>query len=180
MIVPFQCVMRTSSPSSSPYEHEPSPIPFSPFSSSSSRRKLRGTAQNHARHEKSCERARSVMTYSWPSRGRRRDTQGVWRGNTADGAQHNCRHPFLVFARYPHPEADAPVALAIYCFLPADAMFRAAQANPYDDIVGVSSHPSPIYCTQLLTARGYSQDHGREPYQRKLGAYSEPMRQGER
>ena len=43
MIVPFQLDMRISSPSSRPYEHDPSPMPFSPFSSSSSRRKLRGT-----------------------------------------------------------------------------------------------------------------------------------------
>lgn len=59
-MVPFQLVMSRSSPSSKPYEqasimtvstsdielsadHMPAPRPFSPFSSSSSRRKLRGT-----------------------------------------------------------------------------------------------------------------------------------------
>lgn len=43
MIVPVQLVMNTSPPSSMPYETVPSPMPFSPFSSSSSKRKLRGT-----------------------------------------------------------------------------------------------------------------------------------------
>lgn len=42
-MVPFQLLIKTSSPSSNPYEHEPSPMPFSPFSSSSSRRKFLGT-----------------------------------------------------------------------------------------------------------------------------------------
>lgn len=43
IMVPFQWLIMISSESSRPYEHEPSPMPFSPFSSSSSRRKLRGT-----------------------------------------------------------------------------------------------------------------------------------------
>lgn len=43
MIVPFQLDIMISSPSSRPYEQEPSPIPFSPFSSSSRSLKLRGT-----------------------------------------------------------------------------------------------------------------------------------------
>ena len=45
MIVPFQWLIMISSPSSRPYEQEPSPMPFSPFSSSSSSRKLRGTTR---------------------------------------------------------------------------------------------------------------------------------------
>ena len=51
MIVPFQLDMRISSLSSRPYEHDPSPMPFSPFSSSSSRRKLRGTASRKELNE---------------------------------------------------------------------------------------------------------------------------------
>lgn len=43
IIVPFQLLIMISSPSSRPYEHDPSPIPFSPFSSSSRRRKFLGT-----------------------------------------------------------------------------------------------------------------------------------------
>lgn len=43
MIVPFQLLIIISSPSSSPYEQEPSPMPFSPFSSSSSSLKFLGT-----------------------------------------------------------------------------------------------------------------------------------------
>ena len=43
IMVPFQFVINTSSPSSSPYEHDPSPSPFSPFSSSSNNLKFLGT-----------------------------------------------------------------------------------------------------------------------------------------
>lgn len=43
MMVPVQCRMSMSSALSMPYETVPSPMPFSPFSSSSSSRKLRGT-----------------------------------------------------------------------------------------------------------------------------------------
>lgn len=43
IIVPVQFVIIRSSESSNPYEHDPSPIPFSPLSSSSSRRKFLGT-----------------------------------------------------------------------------------------------------------------------------------------
>ena len=46
MIVPFQWLIMISSPSSRPYEQEPSPMPFSPFSSSSSKRKFLGTVQH--------------------------------------------------------------------------------------------------------------------------------------
>lgn len=42
-MVPFHFSIRMSSPSSRPYEQVPSPIPFSPFSSSSSKRNERGT-----------------------------------------------------------------------------------------------------------------------------------------
>lgn len=55
MIVPFQLLMRISSPSSNPYEHEPSPIPFSPFSSSSRRRKFLGTARQISYALQLCE-----------------------------------------------------------------------------------------------------------------------------
>lgn len=45
MMVAFQLDIRVSVPSSRPYEQDPSPSPFSPFSSSSRRRKLRGTEE---------------------------------------------------------------------------------------------------------------------------------------
>jgi hypothetical protein len=44
-MVPFQLLIIISSPSSSPYEQDPSPIPFSPFSNSSNNLKLRGTSR---------------------------------------------------------------------------------------------------------------------------------------
>jgi hypothetical protein len=45
MMVPFHLLMFISSPSCNPYEQVPSPIPFSPFSSSSRRRNERGTGR---------------------------------------------------------------------------------------------------------------------------------------
>jgi len=44
-MVPFQRCIDISSPSCKPYEQVPSPIPFSPFSSSSSKRNERGTGK---------------------------------------------------------------------------------------------------------------------------------------
>lgn len=49
MMVPFHLLMFISSPSWSPYEQVPSPMPFSPFSSSSRRRNERGTGQLESR-----------------------------------------------------------------------------------------------------------------------------------
>ena len=72
MIVPFHFCMRMSSPSASPYEQVPSPMPFSPFSNSSSRRNERGTGTPEARTAdgvSACRgRERGVFVgYLWPS-----------------------------------------------------------------------------------------------------------------
>lgn len=51
MMVPFHFSIDISSPSCKPYEHVPSPMPFSPFSSSSSRRNERGTVRSQSQRE---------------------------------------------------------------------------------------------------------------------------------
>lgn len=62
MIVPFQYIIMISSLSSNPYEQDPSPMPFSPFSSSSRRRKFRGTGISFSQ----CLRSRhaNIITFS--------------------------------------------------------------------------------------------------------------------
>jgi hypothetical protein len=68
MIVPFQSLIMISSPSSNPYEQLPSPIPFSPFSSSSSRRKFRGTGRQIRQRSKSDQIHQKILVrYLWPS-----------------------------------------------------------------------------------------------------------------
>jgi hypothetical protein len=154
MIVPFQWVIMISSPSSRPYEHEPSPMPFSPFSSSSSRRKLRGTVEPVIFQSESMKDEIAVKTRTLGHGGR-------VQGGDQCGTAGRCNAWAAALSRVAgrrsspfsscfHHLSSCLVAYSEHLARPYNDMFRSTQVNPYDDIVGA---PSPL-CPRMAFLTG--------------------------
>jgi hypothetical protein len=165
IIVPFQSVIMMSSPLSNPYEHEPSPMPFSPFSSSSSKRKFRGTVRELVRNQKSMiaryrlmstlghrVRKESVSRISLP-----RTCAFITLPVTVTSSAPQLRSPLPPTSTSVY---ITPCGTGLHChlsaastffFLTDKTMFRGGQTNAYDDIVGETASTACHARLQLHT-----------------------------